>query len=167
MREDELNDPTERDLARTHRLLGDVQKEMLALKGSPGGEFYILHRAEMEDMVWQLLVQGFDTDYSSFWADPAIAREPTHRSPYLSQKATPAWSEKAAQAAMCGGLIRFRDSEDGEKLGTMDRDSLQRGLDLIAKDYPKHLADILKDNCDAETSDIFFQLSVMGEVVYG
>lgn len=44
---------------------------------------------------------------------------------------------------------------------------LQRGLDVVAEKYPNRLFEILDENGDAETADVFLQCCLFGEVVYG
>ena len=58
------------------------------------------------------------------------------------------------------------DDED-ELLGELSRDSIQKALDIMSKDYPDAFAEVLNESGDANTADIFFQLSVMGEIVFG
>jgi hypothetical protein len=42
-----------------------------------------------------------------------------------------------------------------------------RGLQLMADKYPNHFADFMQENDDATTSDVFLQLSVFGELIFG
>lgn len=44
---------------------------------------------------------------------------------------------------------------------------VQAGLEVMAKDYPQHFADLIKENDDAVTHDVFMQCVILGEVVYG
>jgi hypothetical protein len=37
----------------------------------------------------------------------------------------------------------------------------------MADQHPSHWADIMQDETDAETSDVFLQLCVLGDIVYG
>ena len=37
----------------------------------------------------------------------------------------------------------------------------------MKKEYPSHYADLVEENDDAETGDIWLQLAVFGEVIYG
>jgi hypothetical protein len=37
----------------------------------------------------------------------------------------------------------------------------------MADKYPRHIADILSENDDATTGDVFLQLCLFGDVVYG
>lgn len=61
----------------------------------------------------------------------------------------------------------FTVTEDEVGTTVMDNASVQRGLELMANDYPTHFADMMLDQGDATTSDVFFQLSALGELVYG
>jgi len=74
-----------------------------------------------------------------------------------------------------GGDITVYDVETGELLGVLNRASLKVGLQLMAdrkdmtgKQVPaRHFKALATDSEDAETADVFLQLSVMGEIVYG
>ena len=44
---------------------------------------------------------------------------------------------------------------------------IQRGLRLLAVEYPEHFAWVMNDNSDADTGDFFLQLALFGKVVYG
>ena len=59
----------------------------------------------------------------------------------------------------------FTENE-GDRI-TFSRGEIQRGLDLFGKVAPCHLADWLEENDDADTGDVFLQLCLFGEVVYG
>lgn len=52
-------------------------------------------------------------------------------------------------------------------LGIINLERLIKGLDIMMRDYPRHYADVIEDNADAETADVYFQCVVMGEVVFG
>jgi hypothetical protein len=86
-----------------------------------------------------------------------------------------------------GGQIILFDKEEVEDLvlgmetatplGILDIESMKKAFDYMArgtdkngKDCPRfkeHLADFLNDNEDADTGDVFVQLAVMGEIVFG
>lgn len=57
--------------------------------------------------------------------------------------------------------------EDMDKLGDVTYDSMAKAFNIMSKDYPIQLSNILSGNYDADDSDIWFQLATMGEVVYG
>lgn len=49
----------------------------------------------------------------------------------------------------------------------LDGTKIQRGLELMARDYPHHWHDVVTQNQDAITGDVFLQLCLFGEVRYG
>jgi hypothetical protein len=57
--------------------------------------------------------------------------------------------------------------EDMDKLGDVTYDSMAKAFNIMSKDYPSQLGNILSGNYDSDDSDIWFQLATMGEVVYG
>lgn len=72
------------------------------------------------------------------------------------------------KAIKAGESIPIRDTEDHKTiLGTINIKSIDEGEQIMSDKYPHILADILSDNDDAGTGDIWFQLAVMKEVVYG
>ena len=46
-------------------------------------------------------------------------------------------------------------------------EKLQKGLDFLAEKYPDHLADILTEQGDASTADVFLQACLFQEIIYG
>lgn len=76
-----------------------------------------------------------------------------------------------------GGEITILDNETQEELGKIDMESMKQAFEYMAagtdkngKDCPgfrDHFADFMGENDDANTGDIFVQLAVMGEVIYG
>ena len=61
---------------------------------------------------------------------------------------------------------------DGEKtyrkkLGTLTEFSWAKAEKLMFQHHKHHLGDILREDYDATTGDVFFQLAVMGELVFG
>jgi hypothetical protein len=54
-----------------------------------------------------------------------------------------------------------------DQLGIVDLNRLLKGLEIMMRDYPWHYANVIEDNADAETADVYFQCVVMGEIVFG
>ena len=88
------------------------------------------------------------------------------------------WKEKCGskeELPFEGGEIQVYDVETEELLGYLSRATIQVGLQLMAdgKDMKgkivpdRHFNNITDDSDDAETADVFLQLSVMGEIVFG
>jgi len=77
---------------------------------------------------------------------------------------------------MDGGKIYFYDSEevsdeeDNDEdayLGYVDIDKLLDAISIIKRDYPDVYKNIIMETYDANDADVFLQICVMGEVVYG
>ena len=88
------------------------------------------------------------------------------------------WKEKYQsyeQIPFNSDNIEVYDVETNELLGYLNRATIKVGLQLMAdrkdmkgKAVPaRHFKNIATDNEDAETADVFMQLSVMGEIIYG
>jgi hypothetical protein len=61
------------------------------------------------------------------------------------------------------------DGEEGEMQGQIEfgKAEIQRGLAIMAAKYPRHLADLLSENDDATTHDVFMQCAILEDVIYG
>ena len=71
-----------------------------------------------------------------------------------------------------GGAVICRDTvaggnDDEYKPLVLNRDAIQRGLALMPSKTPAAFADWMKDDHDAVTGDVFLQLCLLGDVVYG
>lgn len=67
-----------------------------------------------------------------------------------------------------GCYLTFKDREDEDKRRyRLDRRTIEEGLAVMAKKYPKHFGDLISENDDADTGDVFMQCCVFGEIVYG
>lgn len=73
------------------------------------------------------------------------------------------------------GFLLLCDAEDDgisvdgwpEQYWVLDRDAITRGASVMSLEYPLAWERILREEFDADDADIFVQLSVFGEVVYG
>lgn len=68
-----------------------------------------------------------------------------------------------------GGVVlveRHVEEEDQKKL-LLDRVACERGLNVMARLYPRHFADFVNDHYDVITGDVFIQCALLGEIVYG
>jgi len=71
-----------------------------------------------------------------------------------------------------GGSLVFGTNEGAIERGgptrwTLDFEAMERGLVLMAEKYPHHFANWLTEADDAETGDVFLQLALFGELVFG
>lgn len=58
------------------------------------------------------------------------------------------------------------DAEDDNKKHTLSRSSFENGLKVMSEKYPHHFNDILAENSDAITGDVFLQCCLFGDVLY-
>jgi len=74
-----------------------------------------------------------------------------------------------------GGGILIGDAEADDPYSSdaafqpvlLNREAMQKGIQLMCEKHPKHFADVLAQNDDATTSDVFLQLSLLGEIIFG
>lgn len=59
------------------------------------------------------------------------------------------------------------EDEEGEPLGYISQQSLLDAYGIIAQKWPHHFSDMTSDDYDAITADVFFQVAVMGDIVFG
>ena len=72
------------------------------------------------------------------------------------------------KAVKAGENLAINDYEsEDEILGYLNKESITKGEDIMFKDYGSHFAAILNESFDAETGDVWFQLCVLGDIVYG
>ena len=62
--------------------------------------------------------------------------------------------------------LRVSDFEGGATYN-VTFESFVNGLGIMANRYPRHFKDVITLNFDAETSDVFVQCAVFGEIVFG
>jgi hypothetical protein len=58
-------------------------------------------------------------------------------------------------------------AEDDDNKYTLDRAALEKGLALMAEKHLNHFNDFVQETDDATTGDIFLQLCLFSELVYG
>jgi len=80
-----------------------------------------------------------------------------------------ALSERIGRAVLDEGIaVPVYDYEDQhEKLGDLTKESIAKALEIMSRDYSDHFADMVDETGDADTADVFFQLAVMGDIVFG
>jgi hypothetical protein len=75
-------------------------------------------------------------------------------------------------AALCGGSVLYGvvDDATGElttERCTLDSRSIARGLQVMQEKHPRHFFDVIGENDDAETADVFLQCCLLGKVQFG
>jgi hypothetical protein len=58
-------------------------------------------------------------------------------------------------------------NDPGYKEVLVNTARIQTALQLMQSKYPRHFVALVNDQGDAETGDVFLQLCVFGEVIYG
>ncbi|TRZ80178.1 hypothetical protein D4R86_04795 [bacterium] len=67
------------------------------------------------------------------------------------------------------GYLIIKDIEDDDdypELYKLNRQSIEKGLQIMADKYPEHFHNFDIDNADAETGDVFLQCCLFGEIVF-
>lgn len=68
-------------------------------------------------------------------------------------------------------LLRYDlpDKNEGNGRGELvvSTEEIQKGLAAMAQKAPRHFADLIGENDDAITHDVFMQMIVFGEIIYG
>lgn len=136
--------------------------------------------------VANLLCSGFEGGVG-YWCRIEEVREPKEKRPVLDAKRVYAHTD---YPLLEGGAVICRDieeqpvtddeceqeeNEDGIlvdkepvfKRLVLDREAVQRALNLMSSKYPRHWGDFLSGNYDAITGDVFIQLALLGDVIYG
>lgn len=66
----------------------------------------------------------------------------------------------------CG--LEIGDIEDDEaEPQILNRESIAKGLQVMADKYSHHFNNFMTENDDAETGDVFLQCCLFGDIVYG
>lgn len=63
--------------------------------------------------------------------------------------------------------VRHCDMEKGDPSLPFNVERINFALHAMAANYTWHWSNFVQENDDAETADVFMQLAVLGEVVYG
>lgn len=67
-----------------------------------------------------------------------------------------------------GGAVILQDKYgDSDELYRLDKETIQRGLNILAEKYPFHMASFLNENEDVITGTAFVQCCLLGDIVYG
>lgn len=58
------------------------------------------------------------------------------------------------------------EEEKAEARHEITLDNVKKGLELMRDQYPRHFADLVEENDDLITGDVWLQLATFGELVY-
>lgn len=62
--------------------------------------------------------------------------------------------------------LEVKDVED-DKTYAVRYSDFKKGINIMANLYPQHFKNVITKDHDAETSDVFIQCTVFGEIIYG
>jgi hypothetical protein len=72
------------------------------------------------------------------------------------------------QTMLLNGFTAVEEGDEGlGKVHTVTPVQIQHALKVMAQKHARHFSDMLTENDDATTADVFFQLCVLGDVIYG
>jgi hypothetical protein len=108
------------------------------------------------EVVFDLLVCAFEGG-SNYWYDDL---EPLKRDSTKSSA-----SECFYEDLMTHGF-KLSDKETGKKY-KITPTKLRKGVIAFSEQEPKHFSDAMEECTDATTGDVFLQIVVFGDVIYG
>jgi hypothetical protein len=144
-----------------HEKIADHDAWLESLKGV---ELCKVIRPVNDETAWNLLCNAFEGGAINYWA--RVDNSPS--SPFF-----PAGEEKPytylQDVPFVGGVLTIEQDEDGYTPCPfkLTRERMAVAFQLMAEKYPHHWKDVVKDNADATTGDVFVQLAVLGDIVYG
>lgn len=114
---------------------------------------------EIDDQILEdLFITAFEGG-SNYWA------EVKQKTPRGEGSSSERWWRNIMKK---GGTMTIYDAEEeGEILGRFDLPKVLVGTAKMAENAPEQFANVLSENYDAETADVWFQFVVLGEIVYG
>lgn len=128
-----------------------------------------------EDVI-NLFVDALEGGSNYWYYIRHLPKEVSYKAKEMGQSV----SEAIGEYILKGGYVQFYDAEEeydddnytethseNGLLGTVDMDSILEAITIIKRDYPDVWENILDEQYDANDADIFLQLCVMGDVVFG
>lgn len=113
-----------------------------------------------EDMLVGALEGG-----SNYWY--FIPEEATDIIDRLVPDKTQPLATRMYKALLQGATLPIDDIENGDRLGDINLESIEKGEQLMATNHDLDFMAIINEEDDASTADLWFQYAVMGEIVYG
>jgi hypothetical protein len=115
-----------------------------------------------EKRISDLLCNAFETDAISYWATLCKRIEPKTLSFRTDAEIIYKHLDYPLNA---GGAVILKDIETNKHY-PIDLDTIANGLQVMANKFPNHFIDIIMENDDATTADIFIQCICFGDVIY-
>jgi len=78
------------------------------------------------------------------------------------------FSVRVYQYIKAGNSLKVYDAENPEDLlGEITMDSIKESEEKMFNDYFSHYANVKEESWDAETADVWLQIAVMNDIVFG
>jgi hypothetical protein len=72
------------------------------------------------------------------------------------------------KSVLAGNAITINDAEEPEEtIGKLSMMKILEGEEKMKAEQPRHWANLVNEEDDAETADVWFQYCCLGEIVYG
>jgi hypothetical protein len=119
-----------------------------------------------EETAWSLLVSAFEGG-SNYWY-----RIDNSRTVYARGLSNGSFEYLTLVPLVegCSLIVQHDANEDGKYVDCphpLNRARLIAGMQLMAEKWPHHCRDVLAENADADTGDVYLQCCVLGDLVYG
>jgi len=108
-----------------------------------------LDKQTIQDLLCTALEGG-----SNYWIDSVTHNHKETNVEY--------WSETLGDAK---GKMEITD--EANEVYKLDNSDALKAIPIMRTKYPRHYNDAFNDNHDATTADVFLQIIVFGEVIYG
>ena len=112
-----------------------------------------------------LLCNAFEGG-SNYWYDIVGYVRPKDEDLWHPDKNDPIIHRHLQYPLSKGGVIRI-SSIDKFGYDELTLEKIHLGMKIMARRYPQHFANVINENDDAETGDVFLQCCLFGEVIYG
>lgn len=124
-----------------------------------------------ENSILNMIISAIDfRDTIGYWAALDSWKLPLEFDPNDLEWLSSPWDKETWKGyfgpLVPGGELVLKDLETGD-LYPLTLESVQKGLACMAEKAPRHYGDLLSENDDAITADVFIQCCCFGEIVYG
>lgn len=111
-----------------------------------------------EERISEMLTGAFEGG-STYWIEGIISVDSPKNMEYLSDIFNDLKSH---------GYLLIKAAKHGPKSGWyLTREKVKRGLELMSRENAAHFADLIQENDDANTADVFLQYCLFGKIVFG
>jgi len=118
------------------------------------------------ERVYCLLTTAFEGG-SNYWYKVVKYVAPNDKDLYWDDEDKSELYRRMQYPLSKGGAVILTTSQGDKKHYQLDLETLERGLLVMATNYRRHFDDMINEQDDADTGDVFLQCCLFGELVYG